>query len=340
MSKMEELLKKRYDWTREAYSYQDKGITILSNDTFTLDYLNLYLTVFLEKKEIQDMAAWEIRVMVEDEMHESMRQYVPDANSDYIVLQEATGCITIENAVLKKRWHIARKEQNNLGFVQDIYCWIRRTLIQQISAKESMVLFHGACVSIHGEACLVLGEKGMGKSYLTNHLMYQKHWSYVSADQTIVIGKEDGAIYARGNITSYRMEEKDFDLYEKAACRELFCFRQDDRYVHKNGKINLPPAFLEICFHVPSTQDVKLKHVIILSKQKYDLDSMHEEERIDLITKYALYDIVENSNNKNKLNHTDMKPLERAILKKCNVVSFSSGFSFETLYDCLIHPNK
>lgn len=337
MDKMEDLLKKRYDWSIEVYSYQDKGITIRSNDIFTLNYLSLYLTAFLEKKEIQNMDAWEIRVIVENVMHEYMRQYVSDANGDYIVFEEATGCITIENPKLKKRWHIARKDQNNLGFVQDIYCWIRRTLIQQISANESVVLLHGACVSFHGVACLVLGEKRLGKSYLTNHLMFKKHWSYVAADQTIVTGKEDGTIYARGNITSYRMEEKDFDLYEKEACRELIYFRQDDRYVHKNGKINLPPAFLETYFHVSSTQDVILKHVIILSKQKYDLERMQEEKRIELVTKYVLHDSVENSTSKNTQNHSDKKNLVRAIVKNCNVVSFSSGFSFEMLYDCLMH---
>jgi hypothetical protein len=296
------------------------------------------LTGFLEKKEVYNMDVWEIRVIVKDEIHESLRQCVLDANSEYKVIEESTGSITIKNTVLKKRWHIGRKEQNNLGFIQDIYCWIRRTLIQQINAKESMILFHGACVSIHGEACLFLGEKGMGKSYLTNYLMFQKNWSYVAADQTIISANRDGTICARGNITSYRMEEKDFALYEKEVCRKLLCFRQNDRYVHKNGKINLPPALLEKCFHIPITQDVKLKHVIILSKQKYDLENMQEETKIELITKYVLYDIASNSNIKNKLEHTDMKPLVRAILKKCNVVSLLYGFSFEMIYNCLMRP--
>ena len=343
MSKIESLLKNYYKWTTKTYSYQNRMITIWCNNQFTLDYLNLYLTVHFEKKRTEDINEWEIRVIVDDKLHDSMKKNVVNENNDYKgyrVYYEATGCITIESKSLKKRWHIARKEQNNLGFVQDIYCWIRRTLIQQICAKENMVLFHGACVSIDGQACLVLGEKGMGKSYVANHLMYQKHWSYVSADQTIVIGKEDGTIYVRGNITSYRLEEKDFDLYAKEASKKLLLFRKEDRYVHKNGKINLPPAFLEIYFHILSKQNVQLKNVIILSEEKYDLESMEEEERIALITKYALHDSRENSTCNTELQNYVLQHLARIILRKCNVFSFSTRYPFELLYECLMSQNK
>lgn len=315
------------------YCYKDWKITLSCNNQFTSDYLHSYLKTYFEEENIFENNIWNIWVIVDDNLYsEFFSESDREENTEYCIWQEVTGSITIENKSHNKRWHIAQETMNHLGLVQDVYCRIRRTCISYIEKRYKSLLFHAACVCKDEEACIVLGDKGMGKSYLTNHLLYRKGWSYVAADHTIVVCNDDGTLEARGNVTSYRIEEKDFMLYQLDGLSKIISYRKDDYYVHKGEKINIPPSYLEDYFGIQCRQNVPLKNVIIITDRQYDLSKMFTEEKIDLLLKYLICDLGNTESEGKEYNREEVLYILKHIINSCNIYSVTKGYSFEELY--------
>ena len=322
-----------YLWETKKYCYKDWKFTLSCNSCFTSDYLHAYLKTYFEEDNSFENNNWHIWVIVDNKLYSDfVSELDKEEDIEYCIWQEATGCITIENKIHTERWHIAKETMNHLGLMQDVYCRIRRTCISYIEKQYKLLLFHAACVSKDEEACIVLGDKGMGKSYLTNHLLYRKGWSYVAADHTIVVCNEDGILESRGNITSYRMEEKDFVLYQLKGRNEIISYRKDDNYVHRAGKINIPPSYLEDYFQIQWRQNVPLKTVLIITDIKYEINKMGTEEKINLLSKYLIHDLGNDEAGKKEYDREVVVYILRQIINNCNIYSVAKGYSFDKLY--------
>lgn len=319
-------------WTTKNYCYKYWEFTLSCNCPCTSDYLHAYLKAYFEEEKNVRKSAWNIWVIVDDRIYSDFVGQADKENTEYSMWQEDTGCITIENKAQTERWHIAQEAMNHLGLVQDVYCRIRRTCISYIEKQHKFLLFHGACICKDEEACIVLGDKGMGKSYLTNHLLYQNGWSYVAADHTIAVCNDDETLEVRGNVTSYRMEEKDFTLYQLDDFDKITSYRKEDTYVRKAGKINIPPSYLEDYFGIPCRQNIPLKTVLIITDRKYELSIMSLEDKIDLLSKYLIHDFGNVDTKRKVYNPEDVLYILKHIINNCNIYSVVKGYSFDELY--------
>lgn len=331
------------------YYYAQVGYLVESNNEICLKQLDGYLSVFLNSVTWFDdnitKHVWHINIIVDNLIYERLNK-VDSVGNEILICRENTGCFTIQDNKNYVRWQVSNNELFNLGFIQDIYCWIRRNITYNLHNDSGMVLLHGACTCLEDKAIMILGDKGFGKSYITNHLMFYENGEFVSSDQTIIWKSSDKHLKARGNIASYRIELKDKDIYSDIRNFEALVQYAENQevntYTNKNGKKNLPPFLLQTILGIETKQDVQLKYVIILDNQFIDTSyrQIKGHEAIDMISKYVVYDI-ESSTDEKKVQQIIKRSAEiiREIIDQCTIYVVQKQPKYE-LFKSLVQQER
>lgn len=244
---------------KETFIYKKRvSYVVHTNRQTTLQLLKEYLDPFMEKGEPIGLIN-NIFALNSDELYNMVNILARSASC----VMEETGNYTLKYSE-QLSVHLTQNTGINLGFIQDIYCNIREN---NMLCENVSILFHGAAVYYNNKGILILGNKGSGKSYLSDYAILKKRAYLIAADQTIVVPQNNKFIM-RGNITSYRINILENQYLSDEQRERLLEYSSDifydSRRITSQNKFNLSPLELERFLQVKMKQDVLLNTIIIL----------------------------------------------------------------------------
>lgn len=322
---MEEL-KKIANTYKKQYMGITGTITIYSNKLSLLERLDLYLDRFFytertyEEYEDKDIS---IYVIIDDDVFDKWLNSDESNLNDSKRIIEQSGSITVPSCGGNVRYHIASNSINNLGFVQDIYCYIRRSIISDLQNKMGAAVLHGAGVSHNNEGILVLGDKGYGKSYITDCLVLFDDCDFLAFDQAVVYIDHNGKIRCRSNITSYRVDMLDSVFDENDGYKKLKKYveaMEKNEFTVKKNKINIPPDILCISINKQLVKDIELSKIIILTDPDYDkgFRKVSSDEKKDLLRRYLVDELKDSAF---KADLDKQEKCLRIIEEQCEIIT-------------------
>ena len=275
---------------RSIYVYMNENTYLIyANDVKVLKLLNQYLNPFMQNGKLTGKI-FSIYAICSDKLYSYVESGKLDKQSAICIREETQNYTVKFNSEENLSLHITKTNNINLGFIQDIYCDVRE---KNILCQKSTILFHGAAISYKGVGTMIIGNKGSGKSFLSDYAIYIRKAYLVAADQTIVMKKCNGFMM-NGNITSYRIMPYDnlyiTDVQRKELSDHVLKVNNDSRRLTSDGKINLSPMEAERMLHVKITQNVVLHNIIVLCNEE-NVEPVHLLQRYILNGNYTREDL-------------------------------------------------
>lgn len=256
-----------------------------------LDAVHAYLGAHLKEGLLDNAPTWDIYVARNTLCLKELREISLSHSCTYQKWEES-GTLTIRDERAHTCYLACDPDSTNIfAFTQDIYCTIRRLSIRSF---DYSVVLHSAACRLMDKTILFLGEKGVGKSLLSDSLLMKQDADYVAADQTIlrIVKKE---LLCSGNITSYRVWTTNNVLCERHKnYKRLLDYAlnlTDAKQRTIKSKINLPPMISAELLEKRIAKETKVDFLVFLGEQKEDdLTEIAPGEAYGLLRKYILQD--------------------------------------------------
>lgn len=279
--------------TRSFHVYNNGVINLRfsckQNDV--LKEVQAYLKVHLKEEFLVDACTWDIIASREVSDYQRLQEQIKEDTEIY-VKREESGTLTVRDDIL----HICclaciPSSTSIFSFMQDIYCTVRRLSIR--SFDYSLVLHASAC-RLKQKTALFVGDKGAGKSFVSDSILMKYDSDFIAADQTIIFSNGQG-VRCRGNITSYRAQaeqnilSRKYDKYKKLLMHALDMKEAGNRII--SSKINFPPCviyeFLEKNILMESIPDF---FFFLGEGKEACITEVHSEEAYRLLKKNLVQD--------------------------------------------------
>lgn len=248
------------DIYRNCYKQYNNGeinIRVFSPQRSILKGLDSYLSAHLSTECLPGTKTWEIVVSRKKEDFLYLLQNLKDGKKNNYYVEES-GTLTVRKSREYKCILVCNPNMTSFfQFVQDIYCAIRRISMRSLG---EFVTLHASACHLKGKTLFFLGEKGTGKSLITDYFLLEHDAEYIAADQ-VVLYRKGSELFCRGNITSYRAwmqnnyMSKEYTEYHKLHSYAKKMIDIDERII--NGKINFPPKVIS---------EILKKRILIQSK--------------------------------------------------------------------------
>lgn len=267
------------------------GFRVFCGQADVLDSVHAYLGAHFKEELLDDAITWDIYAERHDLCLAEMRE-MSQRHSCLYTKREESGTLTIRDEKAHKCFLACDPESTDIfAFTQDIYCTIRRLSIRSF---DYSVVLHAAACRLMDKTVLLLGEKGAGKSLLTDSLMLKHNADYIAADQTI-LRVENNELFCSGNITSYRVWETNNILckqYMNYKCLFDYALNMADvKQRTIKSKLNLPPRIATEILKKRIAKKTKVDFLIFLGEQKEDaLTEIAPSDAYRLLKKYILQD--------------------------------------------------
>ena len=277
--------------TFHAYNNGEINFRIFCKQNDVLKEVQAYLGAHLKEELLVDACTWDIIASREESDYQRLQEQVKEDAGIYIKMEES-GTLTVRDDILHICCLACIPGSTSLfSFMQDSYCTVRRLSIR--SFDYSIVLHASAC-RLKEKTVLFLGDKGAGKSLVSDSILMKYDSDFIAADQTIIFINGQG-IRCRGNITSYRVWAEQnilsgkYDKYKKLLMHAPDMEEVENRII--NSKINFPPCvvfeFLGKNILMESIPDF----FFFLGEGKEEcITEVHSEDAYRLLKKYLVQD--------------------------------------------------
>lgn len=207
-----------------------------------LKEVQAYLGAHLKEHNLPDACTWNIIASRDISDYQRLYEQVKECDGKYIKFEDS-GTLTIRDDISQICYLSCIPSKTGIfSFVQDIYCTIRRLSIRSFNCA---IVLHASACRLKGKTVLFLGDKGVGKSLVSDSILMRFDSNFIGADQ-IIIYNHDHDVRCRGNITSYRVWVKDnllsrkYDEYKNLLKQAPNMVELEQRII--SLKINFPPC--------------------------------------------------------------------------------------------------
>ncbi len=276
---------------RYIFDHINSRISIYANHNVSIDNLRSFLLPYVICRSNNDVDEWKIYIFSDlDIALQFNEHYFSDC---YTIYMESSGGITITDWISRIRYHIFKNYSQQLNYVQDIYCGIRR-ILQRSLFKFSFALLHGAAFMQGGKTFCIAGKKGAGKSYMLFDQVFLRNADLVASDKTLLWMDNDN-IHCTSLISTIKFNFCDLQRLLISGHHQTLRDTLYARYLQSvdivGGKAAISPFELERKANIKIINHAVLDCVILIDEHADQVKRIVSNKEMQIIKAHFLDDI-------------------------------------------------